>query len=123
MKEPEEVKEGSVTYVASTSQIPVAHVAASPAEAVDPRAEERAAHFQKAFATSDSEVQHLISADWRIMHGVPCIAGTRIPVYMIVSLIEEGYSLKRILKLYPHITEAQFKAALRFAVSALEDWA
>ena len=118
-----EIKDTSVAYVTATDQTRAAQVAGSPAESGDPRAEERAARFRKPFATSDDEVRRLISADWRIMHGVPCIAGTRIPVYMIVSLIEEGYTFKRILKLYPHITEGQIKAALRYAVNALEDWA
>jgi uncharacterized protein (DUF433 family) len=37
----------------------------------------------------DKEIFERISSDPDILHGKPCIKGTRIPVYLIVSLIPE----------------------------------
>jgi len=42
-----------------------------------------------------------ISSDPEICHGKPCIKGTRIPVYLIVSLVGEGVSIEEIIKDYP----------------------
>jgi len=56
-----------------------------------------------------------IAVDQEIMDGLPVIKGTRIPVYIILELIEAGYSQSRILSEYPALKEYDIKAALRFA--------
>ena len=56
-----------------------------------------------------------ISSDPDILHGKPCIKGTRIPVYLIVSLIAEGTSEKEILQDYPSLSKEDLKAALFYA--------
>ena len=38
-----------------------------------------------------------ISVDHRIMGGAPCIAGTRIPVATVVSMVAEGMTVDRIV--------------------------
>jgi uncharacterized protein (DUF433 family) len=67
--------------------------------------------------------------DWRerividpaIHHGVPCIRGTRVPVSMLVGSIADGDSVSDILAAYPHVTEADVHAALKFAAEAVND--
>jgi len=116
-----EIKEGSVAYIASTAVMPASPVVtAGPFAESDARAEARAASFRQHLEASDDEVRKLISANPRILHGAPAITGTRIPVYMILGLIAEGYSLNRVLKLYHHLTEGQIRAAIRFASVVLE---
>jgi uncharacterized protein (DUF433 family) len=61
-----------------------------------------------------------ISSDPDILHGKPCIKGTRIPVYLIVSLIAEGESVENIIKDYPSLTPEDIKAALRYAARLSE---
>lgn len=49
------------------------------------------------------------------MVGKPCIAGTRITVEMVVRRFAEGYSMTELLSDYPHLTEADVRAALAYA--------
>lgn len=51
----------------------------------------------------------------KIMLGKPVIKGTRIPVYVILNLLGEGYSIEQIIKEYPDLTREDILAALRFA--------
>ncbi len=46
------------------------------------------------------------------------IAGTRIPVRSIKAFHEAGYSVKRILKEYPTLTEKDIRAAINYVVAA-----
>lgn len=57
-----------------------------------------------------------ISIDPDIMGGSPCIAGTRIPVFVILEKLEAGYTFDRIVEAYPHLVIDQIKAAVRFAI-------
>ena len=61
-----------------------------------------------------------ISSDPDILHGKPCIKGTRIPVYLIVSLVAEGETVENIIKDYPSLTPEDIKAALRYAAKLSE---
>ncbi|MBI5203643.1 MAG: DUF433 domain-containing protein [Nitrospirae bacterium] len=56
-----------------------------------------------------------ISVDKNIMHGKPCIKGTRIPVYMILDLLAGGSTIKDILDDYPDITEEDIRACVEYA--------
>ena len=70
----------------------------------------------------EKEIFGRISSDPDILHGKPCIKGTRIPVYLIVSLVAEGETAENIIKDYPSLTPEDIKAALRFeqnSISAL----
>lgn len=40
----------------------------------------------------------------KIMLGKPVIKGTRIPVYVILNLLGEGYTIEQIIKEYPDLT-------------------
>ncbi|WP_150463279.1 DUF433 domain-containing protein [Nesterenkonia ebinurensis] len=61
-----------------------------------------------------------ISVDHRVMGGVPCIQGTRIPVSMIVGRIAEGVSESEVLEDYPQLTTDDIHAALRYAAAAVD---
>lgn len=67
----------------------------------------------------DEFLKH-ISSDPEICHGKPCIKGTRIPVYLIVSLVAEGATVEEILKDYPSLTKENVEAALRYAAKLCE---
>ena len=68
----------------------------------------------------EKELFGRISSDPDILHGKPCIKGTRIPVYLIVSLVAEGESVEDIIKDYPSLTPEDIKAALRYAARLSE---
>jgi uncharacterized protein (DUF433 family) len=61
-----------------------------------------------------------IAVDHRIMGGVPCIRGTRIPVSTIIGRIAHGSSRAEILADYPQISAEDVDAALEFAVDQRE---
>lgn len=50
-----------------------------------------------------------------IMLGKPVIAGTRIPVYLILNLLASGYSFERIVQAYPGLTRDDIVSALAYA--------
>ena len=61
-----------------------------------------------------------ISSDPDICHGKPCIKGTRIPVYLILSLVAEGVSVEDIIKDYPSLTAGDIQAAIKYAAKLCE---
>ena len=62
-----------------------------------------------------------IVADHRIMGGVPCVRGTRIPVATIVGLVAQRQSVEDILRDYPTLTADDIDAALEFAAVAVAE--
>ena len=62
-----------------------------------------------------------IVADHRIMGGVPCIRGTRIPVATVVGLFAQGQSIEAILADYPQLSAEAVRAALEFAAAAVSE--
>ena len=65
--------------------------------------------------------ENRIFIDPEICHGKPCIKGTRIPVYLILEMLEHGLSFKEILEEYPHITVDDIKACIKFAKALIND--
>ncbi len=65
--------------------------------------------------------------DWRqrirvnpaIHHGDPCIAGTRVPVSVIVGSVADGDSWDEIIASYPQLTRDDIQAALLYAAEAV----
>jgi len=49
-----------------------------------------------------------------------CVRGTRIPVYLIVSLVAAGESFDKIISDYPSLTKDDLVAALRYAARLAE---
>ena len=56
-----------------------------------------------------------ISADPNVCGGDPCIAGTRIPVHVIISHLAAGDSVETILEEFPRIERADVEACLEYA--------
>ena len=65
-------------------------------------------------AHNDSFLER-ISSNPDILHGKPCIKGTRIPVYLIISLVAAGETTEHILTDYPSLTAEDIRAALQYA--------
>jgi uncharacterized protein (DUF433 family) len=67
------------------------------------------------------------SRDWRariridpaIHHGDPCIAGTRVPVSVIVGSVAEGDTWEQILASYPQLKREDVQSALLYAAEAV----
>lgn len=55
----------------------------------------------------------------KIMMGKPVIKGTRIPIYVILKLLGEGYSFEKIFKEYPDLTQQDILAVLKYAAKVL----
>jgi uncharacterized protein (DUF433 family) len=62
-----------------------------------------------------------IVIDAGIHHGVPCIRGTRVPVSVLVGSLADGDSVNDLLLAYPHLTEEDIHAALKFAAEAVNN--
>jgi uncharacterized protein (DUF433 family) len=62
-----------------------------------------------------------IVSDPDIMMGKPTVKGTRITVELILEKLGEGMSVDELLEAYPHLTQADVRAALRFAADYLRD--
>lgn len=54
------------------------------------------------------------------MGGLPCIAGTRIPVAMLVRMVAAGTAIDTILEEYPQLAEEDVREALRFAAANVD---
>ncbi len=62
-----------------------------------------------------------IVIDQKIHFGKPCIAGTRIPVYCVLELVQAGISFEEIVsKYYPDITLDDVRACIRYAVEIVK---
>ena len=61
-----------------------------------------------------------ITVDPEIYHGKPCIRGTRIPVYLILEMLEYGYSFFQIIEEYPTVSVEDIKACIAYAKDLVE---
>lgn len=66
------------------------------------------------------EQSKYIDMDYGVLGGSPRIAGTRIPLYMILDAIEYHGNLEGAINSYPELTMAQVRDALLFAAAVLE---
>jgi uncharacterized protein (DUF433 family) len=62
-----------------------------------------------------------VVADHRIMGGVPCIRGTRIPVATVIGLFAQRQSVEEVLADYPQLSAEDVRAALEFAAAAVSE--
>jgi uncharacterized protein (DUF433 family) len=62
-----------------------------------------------------------VLVDHRIMGGVPCIRGTRIPVATVVGMVAESMTTEEILREFPQLAEADIRDALRYAAAAVDE--
>lgn len=63
--------------------------------------------------------KNLVVSDPQIMMGKPVIAGTRIPIELILEKLAAGESTEQILQAHPRLTEESIQAALTFAARVL----
>lgn len=56
-----------------------------------------------------------ITTDPKVMHGKPCIKGTRIPVYLILNLLAGGMPEAEILENYPDLVKEDIQACIKYA--------
>jgi uncharacterized protein (DUF433 family) len=62
-----------------------------------------------------------ISIDHRIMGGVPCITGTRIPVATVASLVAEGETNSQIVPQFGQLNHEDVREALLYAAEAMRE--
>ncbi|MDI6654657.1 MAG: DUF433 domain-containing protein [Candidatus Hydrothermarchaeota archaeon] len=62
-----------------------------------------------------------IEVNPRKLAGKAVIRGTRIPVYLILELLENGYTFKKIIEAYPVLTEEDIKAAIEYSAKLLKN--
>lgn len=68
------------------------------------------------------QVRHdRIVSDPDIMMGKPTVKGTRITVELILEKLGEGMSIEEVLEAYPHLTDQDVRAALRFGADHLRN--
>jgi uncharacterized protein (DUF433 family) len=60
-----------------------------------------------------------IVVDPKVLVGKPVVKGTRIPVSLILNLLEHGYDFPRIREDYPILTDEDIKAAIAYAQARL----
>lgn len=62
-----------------------------------------------------------IAVDPEIMAGVPCIAGTRIPVATVVGMVADGMTVETILDAHPQLVVEDVMDALRYAAARVDE--
>ncbi len=60
-----------------------------------------------------------ITRDPKIMQGKPCIAGTRVPIDVILEDLSDGMSIHDVTQSYEGVTEEDVRAALEYAAEYL----
>ena len=63
----------------------------------------------------------LIISDPAVMMGKPVIAGTRIPVELVLDKLAAGETIEQILAAHPRLSRDAIQAALAFAADSLRD--
>ena len=66
--------------------------------------------------TKPSQNKSRVVCDPQILGGKPVIAGTRIPVHLILDYLAFGYLPEEIIVEYPALTPADIQTAMRFAL-------
>jgi uncharacterized protein (DUF433 family) len=57
----------------------------------------------------------VVVSDPEIRGGEPIIRGTRVPVYLVADLVEQGAKLREVLEDYPALTASMLRSALAYA--------
>ncbi len=65
--------------------------------------------------------ENRISIDPDIYHGKPCIRKTRIPVHLILEMLEYGHSFSQIIEEYPSLAIEDIKACIAYAKKLVEN--
>lgn len=70
--------------------------------------------------TGDMKIER-VSVDHRVMGGVPCIRGTRIPVATVIAMLADGMTMAEIVADYPQLVDNDIRDALRYAAAAVDE--
>lgn len=55
------------------------------------------------------------------MGGIPCVAGTRIPVATVMGLVADGLTTDEILAEYPQLIREDIQGCLGYAARAVDE--
>ena len=71
----------------------------------------------------DKALEQFLNVDPQICQGKPCFRGTRIPVYVVLELLEGNVKPEQIVSedYYPELTLDHIRAALHFATQAAKN--
>ncbi len=61
-----------------------------------------------------------VTTDPKVRGGASVIAGTRIPLSLILNLLAHGYDFDRVVEAYPILTIGDIQAALGYAEELLK---
>jgi uncharacterized protein (DUF433 family) len=64
----------------------------------------------------------MISVDPDVMGGLPCFAGTRVPIDNVLDSLEQGVDVKRLCAAYPFLMAEHILAAQLYATSHPRNW-
>jgi uncharacterized protein (DUF433 family) len=65
--------------------------------------------------------QDFISVNPAVAHGKACIAGTRIPVAIVLANLAAGLTADEIQRSYPALTSQSIQAALAYAADLAQE--
>ena len=65
--------------------------------------------------------QDHISVNQAVAHGKACIAGTRIPVAVVLANLAAGLTPDEIVRSYPSLTPESIQAALAYAADLAQE--
>ncbi len=69
-----------------------------------------------------AKIADRIEVNPNILQGKPVIAGTRVPVHMILGLLGNGVTFEEIIQdYYAHIAEEDILACIRYVKSVVEE--
>ncbi len=61
------------------------------------------------------KAEQLVVEDAEVMGGLPCFAGTRVPIETVLASLEKGIAKDRLVASYPFLTDAHIDAASVYA--------
>jgi uncharacterized protein (DUF433 family) len=62
-----------------------------------------------------------VVSDPKVLMGKPVIAGTRIPVELLLEKLAAGEPAEQVLRAYPHLPEGCISAALAYAAAVVRN--
>ena len=63
------------------------------------------------------QINEYIVADTDICHGKPTFKGTRVMVWQVLEMLQDGASFQEIIEAFPSLTSEHIKAALQYATN------
>jgi uncharacterized protein (DUF433 family) len=68
-------------------------------------------------------VHNVVISNPKIMHGVPCFAGTRVPAQSLFDHLKRGYTVDEFLEQFPTVKRGQIDALLDESSQKIRDGA